>query len=135
MMYQETGENWVYCVDTQSRIPKWADEERTEFTPGWTAYEAWLAEGNTSLSPNEDQLVEWRSKQSITRLQARLALIDEGLWEAVMAFAAQADARTQAFFEDAQTWKRQDPTLIAAAPLLGLSAEQLDQLFKLAATL
>ncbi len=73
---------------------------------------------------------------SVTRLQARLALIDAELWDAVTAYF-QDPSRTpaeQAFWEDAQNWLRDDPTLASAGTALGLTEEQIDGLFVDAAT-
>lgn len=69
--------------------------------------------------------------EQVTRLQARLALIDAGLWDAVTAYFADP-ARTPAelaFWEDAQTWYRNDPVIAAAGTALGLTPEQIDTLF------
>ena len=41
----------------------------------------------------------------------------------------------KAFINRARTWRRDDPVLSAGAAALGLTGEQLDQLFVLAATL
>ena len=76
---------------------------------------------------------EWRVSASISRLQARLQLLDAGLWAGVMAWAAAADPASAAFFDDAQVWRRNDPTLAAAAAQLGLSESDLDDLFRAAA--
>jgi hypothetical protein len=78
-------------------------------------------------------LAQWRESASISRLQARLQLLDAGLWAGVMAWAAAADPAAAAFFEDAQVWRRNDPTLAAAAAQLGLSDSDLDDLFRAAA--
>lgn len=78
-----------------------------------------------------------RVPQAVARLQARLVLIGVGLWDAVTAYF-QDPGRTAvelAFWEDAQTWRRDDATLIAAATALGLSEAQLDALFVQAVTL
>ncbi len=94
--------------------------------PAWTG-RAWVSDAARYQPPPPPVPV------SITRLQARLALLEAGLWDAVMAWASTADARSQAYFEDAQTWYRDDPILNAAAPALGLSASALDELFRRAA--
>ncbi len=68
---------------------------------------------------------------SVTRLQARLALIDAALWDAVTAYFTDP-ARTaaeQAFWEDAVNWQRNDPVLNAGATALGLTEQQVDDLF------
>lgn len=68
---------------------------------------------------------------SVTALQALLALDQAGLSGAYETWS-QDPGRTfsqRAFIEKAQHWRRDDPTLAAAALDLGLSEEQLDQLF------
>ncbi len=75
--------------------------------------------------------------QSVTALQGLLALDAAGMSSVYEAWAA-APERTfaqKAFISKAQTWRRSDPTLSAAAIDFGLSAGQLDDLFTLAATL
>ena len=75
--------------------------------------------------------------QSVTALQALLAIDQAGLAAAFEAWATDA-ARTfaqRAFIDKAQNWRRDDATLIAAATALGLTSEQVDNLFILAATL
>jgi hypothetical protein len=59
-----------------------------------------------------------------TRLQARLELLAQGLWDAVMAWAVSAGGETQAFFEDAQNWQFRDASFQAGVAALGLTEEQ-----------
>ena len=73
----------------------------------------------------------------IDALQGLLAIDQAGLVGAYTAWATSPD-RTfaqKAFIDKAQIWRRDDPTLSAAASDLGLSAGQVDALFALAATL
>ncbi len=75
--------------------------------------------------------------QAVSALQGLLALESAGL-SAVYEAWVNAPERTfaqKAFISKAQTWRRSDPTLSAAAIDFGLSAGQLDDLFTLAATL
>lgn len=74
---------------------------------------------------------------SVTALQALLALDHEGMASLYETWANDP-SRTfaqKAFINKALTWKRDDPTLNAAAVDLGLTSTQLDNLFALAATL
>lgn len=69
--------------------------------------------------------------QEIMPLQGILTLDKFGLADAYEAWANSPD-RTfaeRAFINRAQTWRRNDPTLLAAASVFGLSSEQLDGLF------
>ena len=75
--------------------------------------------------------------QEVSSYQAMKALAAAGLADA---FEAWANAPERTFLERAavnrpNTWVRTDPALIAAATALGLSSAQLDDLFRLAATL
>jgi hypothetical protein len=75
--------------------------------------------------------------QSIDALQGLLALDREGMAGFYETWASAPD-RTfaqRAFIDKALTWKRNDPTLNAAASDLGLTSAQVDSLFQLAATL
>jgi hypothetical protein len=74
--------------------------------------------------------------ESVTRLQARLALIDAGRWADVEAWAADP-ARTdveRAYWADSPIWRRADPVLAAAAAALGMDSDAVDALFRAAAT-
>lgn len=75
--------------------------------------------------------------QSITALQGLLIIDQFGL---AVAYEAWADSpeRTfaqKAFINKAQTWKRDDPTLLAAAQSFSLSDSQIDTMFIEAAKL
>ena len=73
----------------------------------------------------------------VTALQGMLAIDSAGLSATFEAWANNP-ARTfaeRAFIDKAQTWRRDDATLNAAATSFGLSASQVDNLFTLAKTL
>ena len=75
--------------------------------------------------------------QEVTVLQAMKALDAAGISAAYEAWANDP-ARTfleKAFITRAQAWRRDDPVLASGAEALGLTAEQLDDLFRLADTL
>lgn len=75
--------------------------------------------------------------QSVSALQGLLAVDQAGMAAAYAAWAGDP-ARTfaeRAFIDKAQTWKRDDPTLMAAAAAFGLTSEQIDSLFVLAASI
>ena len=80
------------------------------------------------------KLIDLRQDMSVPRLAARLALIDEGLWDSIPALIAAipdatAKARSLAYFEDAVTWRRLDSTVVTLATGLGLDDDDLDDLF------
>lgn len=78
-----------------------------------------------------------KAPQCIDALQGLLALNQAGYSQFYETWA-NAPERTfaqKAFINKALTWKRDDPTLNAAATDLGLTSAQVDALFQLAATL
>ena len=75
--------------------------------------------------------------QEVARAQGKAALIGAGMWPGVLAFvAAIADDTERALAEvalhDTQNWQRSSPFLNAAKDGLGLTDEQLDELFVVA---
>ena len=73
----------------------------------------------------------------VSRFQARAALLQTGFLADVQAYMD--DPATDPFvriaWQDAQVFKRQSPTVLSLQPLLGLTDEQLDDLFRFAATI
>jgi len=68
---------------------------------------------------------------SVTALRGLLAVDAAGLSAAYSSWANSPD-RTfaeKAFIDKALTWRRDDPVLISGAESIGLTSEQLDQLF------
>lgn len=75
---------------------------------------------------------------TITSRQGKRALVAAGLHDAALAAieALSGSARTLALIDwNAPTWTRNDPTLVGMAAALGITSEQLDDLFAQAATL
>ncbi len=73
--------------------------------------------------------------ESISPRQARLALLAAGLLDAAEAAVNQAGPVAKIYWEYAVEWRRDEPVLIQLAAALGLTPEQLDDLFRQAATL
>ncbi len=73
--------------------------------------------------------------QSVTPRQLHLALIDAGQYEAVTGMVDASDARTRAAWHYAIAYDRTDPMLVGAATALGMFSEDIDNLFRHAATL
>ena len=76
----------------------------------------------------------------VTRAQGKAALIQAGLWADVLAYVdAIADPTQQALarvaLDDTTEWRRDSPFLATAAAALGLTDQQLDDLFVAAAAI
>jgi hypothetical protein len=67
--------------------------------------------------------------KSVTMRQARLALLEAGLLETVNAALANAPEAAQIEWEYAMTIEKDNPLIVGLVETLGLSDEQLDQLF------
>lgn len=127
-MYQVTATDLIKRSFDNALIPP--DPANSDYA----AYLTWLAEGNT---PEPYVAPAPPSITAVTALQGLLAIDQAGL---SLAYTLWADSplrsfAQKAFINKAQTWKRDDPTLVAAATELGLSEGQLDSLFLLASNL
>lgn len=67
--------------------------------------------------------------EAITPVQCRLALLDAGLLDAIHAYIVQQPEPVRLRWEYATEIRRDDPTLLACAAALGLTAQQVDALF------
>lgn len=91
----------------------------------------------TEASPEEiaARLADIRSRMVVSPLQIRRALRQAGLYASVMAYVATQDDNTQEAWEYAVEIRRDDALITQAAAQLGQTDEQVDGLFRLAATL
>jgi hypothetical protein len=94
-----------------------------------------LAAQVSGLQAEIEALKNPPSPQSITPRQAKLALYGAGLLDEVEAMVARADRAVQIHYHESVIWLRNDPVLIGLATQLGMTTEQLDELFIQAATL
>ena len=94
-------------------------------------------------SATQQEVTDWfaaialEKVATVSALNGLLAINQAGLAASYEAWATDP-ARTfaqRAFIDKAQNWRRDDATLIAAATALGLTSEQVDNMFILAATL
>lgn len=113
------------------------------------AYEAdgsqddFILEGLTPISEAEaleltaPPEIDPRVGVEVTAFQARAALARAEMLDTVAAIMANeaTPLETKLAWEYAQTFKRLSPTVLQLQPALGLSEEQLDDLFALAATI
>lgn len=102
----------------------------------YQAYLAWLAEGNTP-STIQSESPKSPVPQEVTRFQLRTAFLQAGLLEDVDAYMAgqTTDTLVRLALQDAQTFKRNGPIVQALQAHLGLTDEQLDDIFRFASTI
>ena len=75
-----------------------------------------------------EETIEVVVPKPITRLQAKLQLLEIGLLDEVEDLVAQ-DRKIQLYWKEADNFYRTDSILLSMATALGLSSEQLDDLF------
>ena len=83
------------------------------------------------LPKTEDEIVEYRKSQvpqSITPLQAKLQLLKLGLLDEVEALVT-GDRTSQLYWEYASVIERDNEILLMMAEQLGLTSEQVDEMF------
>lgn len=101
----------------------------------WLIYSAWLDEGNSAQDPD---ITPDPTPDAVSRRQGRRALLATGHLQAVETYLAAIPddtERMQAQIEyEADTWERSNPWVGHMLELLGLTAEQGDDLFRLGAT-
>ena len=93
-----------------------------------------VTDGNGKVVAVEDDGTPELVPPSITALQARLALSSFGKLDAVEAFVAK-DRAAQITWEYATVIERNSPLVEGAAAALGMTGEQMDDLFRAAAVL
>lgn len=130
MGYKLTNSTFIVRIEDGAFIP--ADPANADYA----AYLAWLAEGNT---PQPADPVVPAVPAVVTMRQARLALLQNGMLTQVntavanMPGAAGDAARIE--WEFSSTVERNRPLVQSLIGALGLTESQLDDLFRLAATL
>jgi hypothetical protein len=84
----------------------------------------------------EARVNQWRQSASCTPFQGKAALFQAGLLDDVEALIAnsETDTLTKLAWANAVEWKRMSPMIVSLATLLSLTDEQVDTLFKEAAS-
>lgn len=91
----------------------------------------WGQEFDLSSAEPYSEEIDYREDipQAISRFQARAALLDAGLLADVEIALADADPLTQLAWAEAIEWRRDSPTIAAIGDALGLTEEDIDDLF------
>lgn len=99
----------------------------------------WTANGFEEIPrrPTMNPLLVWRENVEVSRIQARSALYLAGKLEMVDAWAADPSTPVlqKMAWQDATTFARTSPTVLSAGAALGLTDQELDDLFSLALTI
>lgn len=118
--YKHNGE--VYAFESDGSQDAWIPSGAALMTD---------AEVDAHLNPPPIIIIP----QSISRFQARAALLAAGLLSDVEAAVAAADPFAQLAWAEAQEWRRDSPTLLALAHGIGLTDTEIDDLFIQAAAI
>jgi hypothetical protein len=139
-IYRLSHEKLVFRWNVDGTISTIALTDTPEFpnrNPDYLAYLAWCAAGNV---PEPADPLPVPVPQAITRAQGKAALIQAGLWPQVLAFMAGIEdpndkLLAEVALNDTVNWERSSPFLARVAAELGLSQQQLDELFIAAAAI
>jgi hypothetical protein len=123
MSYTHLQDGWIKRDSDGAQIPP--DESNSEYTE----YLAWAEAGgvtNPYIPP---------VPVSVTARQFNVALIRSGLYDSVIAAVSAAGRETQVTFEKSNEFERANPMLNSLAAVIGKTPSDIDNLFRLAATI
>lgn len=123
----------IKCVSYHPTQIDMLRADAAELGTNLTEHEALLADWVASYVPPDPEPIQ--VPQIVTIRQAKLALLQVGLLDDVDAAVAQADRATQIEWEYAAEVERSWQTLLTLQVALGLSDQQVDDLFITAAAL
>jgi len=112
----------------ESAVPDWA----ASFLPAGDAGPGWLWDGEVFAPPPPPPEPV---PEQVSRFQALAALSAAGLLAAAEAAVAAAGGLTQLAWDNALYFRRDSAAIAAMSGALGLTAEQVDDLFRAAATI
>lgn len=127
------GDKWKYIEDNRAAELYSQSGEKYEFTGeynGLGPVPDWLSTEPPEQEQPPQDLVPWQ----VSRAQGKAQLIRQGLWPSVINYASSIEDETDrqladVALNDTTDWQRSSPFLNAAAQALGLTAEQIDDLF------
>lgn len=123
--HPETGD--VYAYETEQERDQYGPPDLVAMTP---------AEVDAHLNRPAEPAVPVQ----VTRAQGKAALITTGLWQQVIDYVEGIEDQTEkalalVALNDTTHWRRDSPTLQAIAGALGITSEQMDDLFIQAAAI
>ena len=124
-MYKKLDETTVLRLSDMASIP--CDGANTDYLE----YLAWKEQGG-ELEPGEPAGVS--VPQSVAALQFRLALLDARLLTQVEAAVAAGDTETRLAWEFSSSFERNGKFVLSLASIFGQTSEQVDNLFRVAAS-
>ena len=123
----------MYKILNSKAVKRTSDNAVIPIAPGnndYVEYQKWIAEGNNPANADLESNVF-----KTTALKARLALEQSGLLASVNAHINTLSEKDKLIWEYSDVIQRDSPLLITSATALGLSDEQVDNLFLLADSL
>lgn len=119
-MYQLTETSLIKRAADGALIPP--DEANVD----WREYLSWLAEGNT---PEPAAVLTITVPSTVTMRQAQLALLAADKLDQVTALIAESPRAVQIAWSTAGTVERSNPLISSLSESLGLTNQDLDNLF------
>lgn len=121
----DTGTGAITFPDGFVLLPPYDDQRYFE-------YAAWVGAGNTPVPTSNTTLIPAAySDIEVTPVQAKLALVEFGLYDSVVQLMAHPDTPSEVKikWEYSLSFRRNDPSVLAIGHLLGIDAPGLDALF------
>ena len=117
-----------YDTDTQTVVELAPVLDAGQWREHWEVQDVPMPE-------REARLANRRGGMKCSRAQGQLALLQAGVLDALEAWVATQSRATQIEYAARGEWRRDWPLVATGATALGLTEEQVDELFILAATL
>ncbi|MDG9927414.1 MULTISPECIES: hypothetical protein [unclassified Pseudomonas] len=132
--YKLSNENWVTRVSDGARISTSSPPTDPNENPDYLEYKAWLAGGGVPIPADP---LPATVPDEVTMRQAKLALLAAGLLDdvetALDGLPGDEGRAARIEWEYSSVMRRDKPFVVAIGSAVGLSGEQIDQLFIAAA--